>query len=224
MVVEAPKGFRSSGEEPTGTRIVLIRHGQATCNVLGRVGGPRGCTGLTDLGRTQATALRERLLATRELDDATALYSSILPRAIETLEVLLPGLPGHTPTQDCGVCEMHAGEGDGLLWQELIDQFGYVDWDEDPHQPLAPGGESWVSMYHRVVAALQQLATAHPGERIVVVSHGGVIEHALKWATGRAPEERLRLRTEHCSMTEVEITEAGAALLRYNDRAPLPAR
>ena len=32
---------------PDATRIVLVRHGEAVCNVNGVVGGARGCTGLT---------------------------------------------------------------------------------------------------------------------------------------------------------------------------------
>ena len=56
MANEPPQGFRTSGDEAHGTRLVLVRHGEAECNVAGIVGGPQGCTGLTDLGRVQAAA------------------------------------------------------------------------------------------------------------------------------------------------------------------------
>ncbi len=224
MSIEPPAGFRSSGTEPTGARLVFIRHGQANCNVEGRVGGLVGCTGLTDHGRSQALALRERLERTREFDDAVALYSSVLPRAIETLEILRPGLPPRAPVQDCGLCEMHPGDADGMVWDEMIATFGPVDWDVDPTQPLSPGGESWAGMYDRVVAALWALARRHAGQRIVIATHGGVIEQAMKLAGGVSPETRLQLRTEHCSMTELEFDGDAVRLLRYNDRAPLPAR
>jgi hypothetical protein len=32
-----PEGFRTRGREPTGTRLVLIRHGEAYCNARGVV-------------------------------------------------------------------------------------------------------------------------------------------------------------------------------------------
>jgi len=224
MSIEPPAGFRSSGTAPAGTRLVLIRHGEAHCNVQGRVGGTVGCTGLTERGRAQAAALRDRLERTREFDGAQALYSSTLPRAIETLDILLPGLPALTPEADCSLCEMHPGAADGLTWDEMIGTYGPVDWDVDPEQPLSPGGESWVSMYDRVVAALTAVAGRHPGQLVVVATHGGVIEQAMKWVQGSAPATRLQLRTEHCSMTELEIENGVPRLLRYNDRAPFVAR
>ena len=72
------------------SRIVLIRHGEAECNVNRVVGGLKGCTGLTDLGRRQVAVLADRLYESGELRDATALYSSVLPRAVETAERLRP--------------------------------------------------------------------------------------------------------------------------------------
>jgi broad specificity phosphatase PhoE len=56
---------------------------------------------------------------------------------------------------------------------------------------------------------------------VVLVVHGGVIEQAMKIMRGSARGDRLKLRTEHCSMTEIEVLDVGQRLLRYNDRAPL---
>ncbi len=224
MAIEPPPGFRSSGEAPTGTRVVLIRHGEADCNVAGRVGGPVGCTGLSDLGRQQADALRARLAHTNELADVSALYSSTLPRAKETLAIISSALPPLDPVADCDFCELHPGAADGLTWDDMISQFGGVDWDVDPEQEFSPGGESWSGMSRRVREALTRIGEQHAGQRIVIATHGGVIEHAMKWVQGCDDGVRLQLRTEHCSMMELELTAAGPQLLRYNDRAPLPAR
>ena len=72
--------------EEGATRIVLVRHGEAECNLNRIIGGPKGCTGLTPLGRIQVAALADRLYESGELRQATALYSSVLPRATETAE------------------------------------------------------------------------------------------------------------------------------------------
>ena len=77
-----------------GTRIVLVRHGESRAQELGILGGHDGCQGLSDLGREQVGELRDRLAATGELADASALYSSMMPRAIETAEILAPALGG----------------------------------------------------------------------------------------------------------------------------------
>ena len=95
----------------------------------------------------------DRLAASGELAGADALYASVLPRAIETAGLLAPALgaagPGSEPVPplevvtECGLCELHPGDADGLTWSEFTDRFGTLNWDVDPGQPIAPHGESW---------------------------------------------------------------------------------
>ncbi len=122
---------------PGSTRIVLVRHGEAECNLNRVVGGIKGCTGLTALGRRQVAELAERLYESGELREATTLYSSVLPRAIETAERLRPVVgPGPAAlgpvVQDCDLCELHPGESDGMSWEEVVEKLGVPDWDRDP--------------------------------------------------------------------------------------------
>ena len=220
MVNEPPQGFRTSGDEAHGTRLVLVRHGEAECNVAGIVGGPQGCTGLTDLGRVQAAALARRLEVTREFDDAVAIYSSVLPRAKETATIVAAGLAPLRCEEDCDLCELHPGLADAMDWEQMIATFGGPDWDVDPTEPFAPQGESWTGFYERCVGAFFRLAERHPEGVVLLFVHGGVIEQAIKLAMGVPSSARLRLRTEHCSLTEIEIDQGEVRLLRYNDRAP----
>ena len=223
MAIEPPQGFRTSGDEPRGTRLILVRHGEAGCNVAGVVGGPRGCTGLTDLGRAQASALARRLRTTGEFTQAVGYYASVLPRALETAHIVTSALGSPQITADCGLCELHPGLADAMDWDEMIAAFGGPDWDVDPDQPFAPDGESWLGFYERCVSTFWRLAAAHPEGEVLAFVHGGVIEQAMKLAMGSDPAARLRLRTEHCSMTEIELFEGRVRLLRYNDRAPREA-
>jgi probable phosphoglycerate mutase len=220
----APAGMRTRGPKPTGARIVIVRHGEALCNLHGRFGGTVGCGGLTELGVRQAEALRDRLARSGEMADAVALYSSNLPRAIETATIIQSALPnGLELVTDESLRELEPGEADGLTWEEFQDRYGAPDWDADPTTPLAPGGESWVGFYERCRGALKQLADRHEGQLCVVVAHGGVIEQALKLVDKAPAAKRLRLRTENASMTELEHRRDEWHLLRYNDRAPLDA-
>ena len=222
-VIEAPAGFRTRGRAPVGTRLVFIRHGEAYCNARGVVGGLKGCGGLTELGRAQAVALRDRVISSREFDDVSALYTSVLPRAIETTGLIAPALPaGLVAVRDCELCELHPGQADGLTWDEMIARFGGPDWDADPGQPFAPEGESWLEFYGRCERAITSIIDRHAGERVMLVVHGGVIEQAMKILSGHGAEERLGLRTENCSITEIEFDGVHRRLLRYNDLAPLP--
>ena len=219
-----PAGFRQRGPMPTGTRLMLIRHGESYANADGLAGGPIGDGGLTPLGVRQAEALAKRLVASKELMKATAFYTSALPRAIETGEVLRPGLPKDlAPVVDAAFNEISVGEGDGLPWAQYVERYGAPDWDLDPDALTAPGGESLLGFYERCREAIERTVARHPKELVVIVCHGGFIEQAMKIYQGVGPEVRLRPRIENCSMTEIEFRDEWRRLLRYNDRAPLPA-
>lgn len=208
--------------DESATRVVLVRHGEAACNVAGVVGGAAGCRGLTDLGRQQVEALRRRLGASGELRAAAALYSSVLPRAVETAQLISAEVgPGDLVLERrCDLCELHPGRSDGLAWAQAIEQFGEPDWDADPTRPLAPGAESWSGFVERASAAVAQVGARHPGQLVVVACHAGVIEATvLRWMG--VDRHRLQLRTTHASITEWEHGRRGWRLLRYNDAAHL---
>jgi 2,3-bisphosphoglycerate-dependent phosphoglycerate mutase len=217
--------------EAGATRIVLIRHGEASCNRNGVIGGRNGCTGLTDLGRRQVAALADRLYESGELREASALYSSVLPRAIETAE-RLRSVVGPGPRalglvrQRCDLCELHPGESDGMSWDEVVATFGVPDWDVDPTTPIAPGGESWSEFVVRASDAVRAVVADHPGELVVAAVHAGVIEATMIAFLGVAPEVYRRgwVRIVHASMTEWEWVPAEDRwiLLRFNDSCGVP--
>jgi probable phosphoglycerate mutase len=223
--------LRTFGSQPGATQIVLIRHGEAVCNVEGVVGGKVGCRGLTEVGRRQAASLAERLRASGELRSATALYSSVLPRAVETAQILRDAIgPAGTPfeiEQQCELCELHPGDSDNLTWQQVIDTFGVPDWNVDDTVPIAPGGESWASFRPRAAAAVHALARRHPGELVVAVVHAGVIEATMIEFLGINPDVYKRgwLRIPHASMTTWEWVpgEARWVLVRFSDGHGVPA-
>ena len=201
----------------------MIRHGESYANANGVAGGPIGDGGLTPLGQRQALALVERLKVSGELATASAFYTSALPRAIETGAIVAEVLPGLVAVRDEALNEISVGEGDGLPWAQYVERYGAPDWDRDPTQVPAPGAESLIGFHERCKAAIEKLVARHPHELVVLVVHGGFIEQAMKIYQGVGPEVRLRPRIENCSMTEIEFRDGWIRLLRYNDRAPLPA-
>lgn len=203
------------------TRLVLIRHGESQVTVRRVIGGPRTCSGLSDLGHRQAAALHDRLVATGELAP-TVLVSSAYPRAIETAEAIAPalGLPivvdaalgEHDPGPDC----------DGLTFAEFVDRYGMPDWEGDPHLATFPGGETMAEFHFRVGRALSQLVREHAGGAIVVVCHGGVIDVAFRALLGLPITGGFDLHTLNTSLTEMVLGRPGRwRLVRYNDSAHL---
>lgn len=207
------------------TRLVLVRHGQSNSTVARVVGGHAGCTGLSPKGRAQAEALRDRLARTGEVGPPVVLLSSILPRAVETAEIIAPALGDPPLRRDCEFCELHPGEGDGLSWDEFEARYPAPS-PRPRFEPMAPGAESWAGFTVRVGRALHRLAEAEAGRTVVVVCHGGVIEAAFT-ALGNLPVHRqFELPTENTSITEWARPPGDGAwwLTRYNDAAHLQVR
>jgi len=200
---------------------VLVRHGESNATVDRVVGGHDGCTGLSRRGRQQAEALRDRLARTGELAGASVLLTSVLPRAIETAEIIAPALGDLKVEQDCDVCEIHPGEGDALSWDDFTARYGQGE-AESPFRPMAPGAESWAEFLVRVGRTLVRVVEDHEEECIVVVCHGGVIEGSFV-SLGNMPLRReFRLATENTSLTEWERRPDGRWwLVRFNDTAHL---
>ena len=149
--------------------ILLARHGESDWNRAKRWQG-HADRPLTDLGRAQARDLAARLEET-ELD---AVYSSDLQRARETAGIVASG-HGLEVRELPALREVDVGAWSGLTRAEAAERFpdAYRRWED--------GGEGWddgetyEQLGERVVGAVKRIAADHPGERVLVVTHGGSI-------------------------------------------------
>lgn len=203
------------------TRVVAIRHGESQVTVRRIIGGPRSCTGLSQLGVQQAERLRDRLARTGEIE-ATVLYSSAYPRARQTADIIAPALSlpietepsfgEHDPGPDC----------DGLSFKDFVDRFGMPDWESDPHGITFPGGETIAEFDLRVGAAFSRVVREHAGGLVVIVCHGGVIDGLMRTVLRAPTTGAFELNTSNTSLTEFVLTRPGRwRLKRYNDAAHL---
>jgi len=200
-------------------RLILVRHGDAYAGFSGIIGGERGCAGLTPLGRRQAEALRDHL-AESGLIEADVLIASTIPRAIETAEIIAPGLGMATFGRQCDLCEVHTGEADGLEWVEYDSRYGGFDMEAEPDRVFAPEGESWNTFHDRVRGALEGLAVEHAGKTVVAVCHAGVIQASVRVLFDIPhPGTGARLRPTNTGMTtwEMDVERGRWTLRTFND-------
>ena len=185
-------------------RLTLVRHGEAHAGFHGVIAGPNGCTGLTDRGRAQAVALRDHFAASGRVR-ADVLLSSVIPRAIETAEIIAPGLGIVTFGRECDLCEVHTGQADGLEWAEWGARYGSFDMETEPDRVFAPEGESWNTFHERVREMLARLAREYEGRKVVAVCHAGVIMASLRVLLGIAnPGTGTRIHPTNTGLTEWE--------------------
>jgi probable phosphoglycerate mutase len=143
------------------------------------------------------------------------ILTSALPRARETGQLVM-GADDLPANARCN--ELEPGDADGWTWDVYRERVAVPDWSSNPDAPFAPGGESWRGFAQRVERCLNELSVEHGARRVVVFTHGGFIEQAIRAVTHEDDDVRLRLRTDHCSVTEVEWGPR-RRLLRYNERA-----
>jgi broad specificity phosphatase PhoE len=170
------------------TRMILIRHGQSASNAEGWLSGQESCGGLTDLGVSQAEALRARLAADESMRPDAVLVST-MRRAVHTAEIISEPL-GVMPEQHADLMERTSGEAEGLTIAQYTEKYGIPPWS-DWENPLSPGGESGAVFSDRVMAATDRVVNEYRGKTVWVVCHGGVI---IVTAVRRWPGASLDLR------------------------------
>jgi broad specificity phosphatase PhoE len=148
------------------TTLLLVRHGETDWNAEGRLQGHTDRP-LTPFGREQAKKLAERL----EGDGIAAVYASDLSRARETAEIVGERL-GLTVVIDPDLREMNWGSWEGLTGPER-DRVEFV-------------GETTEEHADRTLRAVRRIAEGHPGERVLVVTHGGSVRRLQTAVYGMA--------------------------------------
>ena len=167
-VPAVPWTFVTSNARHPGTRVLVLRHGQSTWNALRKWQG-QADPPLSDLGRAQARSAAG--LLANECPVFDAVVTSDLERARVTGESIADIIGCPRVSTDVRWRENHAGEWQGLTPDEINrDWPGYL---ADNRRP--PNFESEESTIERTMAALSDIATAHPDGCVLVISHGGVL-------------------------------------------------
>jgi broad specificity phosphatase PhoE len=178
------------------TNLLLVRHGGTDWNRDGRWLGGSDAR-LTDVGREQARALAQQLDG--EID---VLYSSDLARARETAEIVAAKL-GLEVRLDPRLRERGFGSWEGLTTTEIEERFA------DAHRRWLAGegagaddAEAFEDFSARVEDFLSDVLRLHPGEEVLVVSHGGSIRviHALAAGVDYVRDHRLIPGVPNCSV------------------------
>ncbi|PAW50174.1 histidine phosphatase family protein [Pseudomonas moraviensis] len=182
-------------------RLDLLRHGETE---LG--GGLRGSLddALTEKGWAQ---MRAAVIAGGPWD---RLISSPLQRCARFAADLGKqlGLPVHL---DKDLQELHFGAWEGqsavALMETDAEALGLF-W-ADPYAFTPPQGEPVSDFAARVLGAVARLHQAYAGERVLLISHGGVMRLLLAQARGLPREQLLNVEVAHASLFALSVEADG---------------
>jgi broad specificity phosphatase PhoE len=200
----------------SGTKLVLIRHGETEWNSEGRIQGHLD-VGLSERGIRQTRLLAARLAAERP----GAVYTSDLRRASETARIACEGLPPPPPEAlpDARLREACLGSFEGHTREELLvaQPEAYAMWAQDSYLHRPPGGETIEELMARCRDATASILASHPGETLWVFTHGGPIRVILCAVLDLPPHVYGRLRVENTSVTRIAFSRGAAVLETWND-------
>ena len=195
------------------TRFIVVRHGETAWNAQGRIQGHLDSP-LNEEGLAQALMVGERLA--REPIDA--LYCSDLGRVQQTVQPLVDRT-GIQPRTTERLRERRLGVFQGLTSRECQARYAedYTRFHARDVEHAVPGGESIREVNRRVGALFAELAAQHPGQLVVAVTHGGVLDALYRFVTGM-PLERLRdFPIYNASLNWVRFSAGAWALERWGD-------
>lgn len=197
--------------------IDLLRHAEADHNVGGEgaLMGGWADVPLTERGRQQASELATRL--SRE-PRPSALYSSTSCRALDTAAAIAErfGLP---VARDERLREISCEQVDGAPIAVVRARHARA-WEANAAQLDPdfrwPGGESYREFRERVVGVIGSIAAAHAGQRVIVLTHAGVISQLIGFCWSVSPARWDRHRPRNASLSRLLWRDVQGEVLRFD--------
>jgi broad specificity phosphatase PhoE len=197
---------------------ILMRHGETPWNREGRVMG-RNPVELNESGRAQVEA---GITVARSLKP-DLIMTSPLVRARQTAEIIAKGLGGVEIIEESEIAEVCYGRWEGMTYHDLIEDPHYIVYRESPIEYPTPGGETLRQVQARGVAALTRAFQAHPGKRVLFVSHGDIIRTVLAYFLGLDLHFFHRLRIDNATFSGIQIS-GNFAEVKFMNLLPDPTR
>ncbi|EPL14939.1 alpha-ribazole phosphatase family protein [Pseudomonas sp. CF161] len=175
----------------------LLRHGET------ELGG--GLRGSLDDALT-AKGWQQMRLAVEAQGPWDRLVSSPLQRCARFAEELGARL-GLPVTLEKDLQELHFGAWEGQSAAALMetDAEALGQFWADPYRFTPPAGEPVRAFSERVLAAVERLHGAYAGQRVLLISHGGVMRLLLAQARGLPREQLLNVEVAHGALFSLRV-------------------
>jgi probable phosphoglycerate mutase len=195
--------------------LFLIRHA-VTAHTGRRLTGWLPGVQLSDEGRLQAEAMVRRM----EPVGLDAVYSSPVERALETAKPLASSKGLRVRVRD-GLGEVRYGEWEGRTLASIARTSQWRRVLAHPSEARFPGGETIRETQARVLAAVREIAEAHPKGSAAVVSHADVIKLAIAHYAGIHLDLYSRLGIAPASVSGLWIGDGAPRIIKVNDTGSL---
>lgn len=162
--------------------LCIVRHGETAWNRDLRFQGQANVP-----LNTQGLAQAERVAEALAREPAHRILSSDLDRAVQTAMPLALRF-GSVPRPHRGWREQSFGIFEGLTAAAIRERFPelWAEWVRHDADFAIPGGESPRQVQQRLLTTLQALDQQHDGERLIIFTHGAVLDVLWRTAHGES--------------------------------------
>ncbi len=196
--------------------LLLIRHGENDFTKKHKLAGYTPEVHLNKRGQTQAQALADALKDV----PIKAIYSSPLERAMETATPIAAARKLEVQ-MEAGLLETNVGKWQGRSLASLRLQKHWKVVQSAPSRAQFPEGETFYECQARIVTALDSISKKYkPQDVIACVFHADPIKLTVAHYIGLPLDHFQRLSCDTGSLTALYVGEAGANLIKLNQRPP----
>lgn len=194
------------------TRLYLLRHGETDWNQKSIYQGQTDID-LNKNGREQARKAAETF---KEIE-VDQIYSSDLKRAKNTA-LMIAREKNLKVSENKKIRELSFGDWEGLSFVEIKNKYPDLaaSWQQDPIHNFPPGGEKLLDFKFRIENFFNKIINRHQGDKILVVTHGGVIKVYLAAVLSIKTEKFWQFQIDNCSLTEFKIYDQDIILSKLN--------
>ncbi|MDO8286640.1 MAG: histidine phosphatase family protein [Rhodoferax sp.] len=185
--------------------ICIARHGETDWNRRGVLQGWQDVP-INEFGRQQAVALAANLAS----ENFAAVWTSPLSRALETAQIVAQALQLPAPSSHEGLREKHFGAVQGVPKNELAELNPALLEQILRRNPAAEfaGGETMDEFADRVIEAIEDIGARHRGERVLVITHGWVMDVVTRHIAGHARNAVLHIKRKNGECVWVAVGKA----------------
>jgi alpha-ribazole phosphatase len=169
-------------------KIIAVRHTS--------VDMPSGiCYGQTDVETSSTFDIEKEKIAQMLLpEEIHAVYSSPLTRCRLLAEYITKDIPA---IYDSRLMELNFGRWEGRYWKEIAKTDDGKLWFNDWINTSCPEGESYRQLITRVDDFLQHIILVHNNNRVLIVTHGGVIRALISQLCNIEPQKAFDMKIDY---------------------------
>ena len=180
--------------------LYLVRHTKVDCPTY-------ICYGQSEVDVFKTFEVEKRILISKlQKINFNKIYSSPLKRCAILAETFTNSQ--NKVIYDQRLMELDFGKWEGKIWSEIEKSEEAKLWFNDYLNIRCPGGESYKDLLRRVQDFLNDLKKNNPGNKVLIICHGGIIRAFHTIINKINPQKAFDLKLDYGQVVKMELNSS----------------